>query len=84
MDPGTVTLVISLARMGPEVRLLPFLIPSHHTGLHHPLALRMPSMEACLRVAERERARGNKAGCSSSEHHDTAPRDWWPDAPHPS
>ena len=64
MDAGTATLVIYLAGMGPAARsFLPPSIPTHATGLQHPLRLSMGSLEACLHVAERERARGNKATC---------------------
>ena len=62
MDAGTVTLLIYLAGMG---------LPSweldqvHRVPVHHPLAVPMRSKEACLQVAERERARGNKAWCQA-------------------
>ena len=94
MDPGTATLVIYLAGMGPAPRDLDRVWPYFvmfpkmtlvHTypHLHHPLGIKMRSMQACLYVAERERARGNKAACEQ-EHRDTAPRDWWPDRPPPA
>ena len=91
MDAGTATLVIYLAGMGPAPRD-PFLdlwitfpnMPRVHVPLRHPLALKMRSMDACERVAERERERGNKANCYDNKDRDHGPTDYWPDAPHPS
>jgi hypothetical protein len=94
MDAGTVTLVIYLAGMGPAPRDLDRVWPYfvmfpkmtlHHTDvpLHHPLGIKLRSMQACLRVAESERARGNKAACEQ-EHRATGPRDWWPERPPPA
>jgi hypothetical protein len=89
MHPGTFTLIIYLAGMGPAPRD-PFRhfslrfskVHRVHVPLHHPLFLKMPSMEACLRVADSERARGNKAGCTRSSD-DAGPRDYNPE-PGPS
>ncbi len=94
-DAGTATLVIYLAGMGPDphdldrVWLYFVMFPKmtiHHTHvpLHHPLGIKMRSMQACLRVAESERARGNKALCYENKERDRGPTDYWPDAPHPS
>jgi len=94
MDVSTVTLVIYLAGMGPAPRDLDRLWPYfvmfpkmtlHHTDvpLHHPLGIKMRSMQACLRVAESERARRNKAACEQ-EHRATGQRDWWPDRAPPA
>ena len=62
MDVGTVTLLIYLAGMGLPSWELDQL---HRVPVHHPLAVPMRSKEACLQVAERERARGNKAWCQA-------------------
>jgi hypothetical protein len=84
MDAGTVTLVIYLAGMGPAPRG-PFLdlwirfpdMPRVYAPLRHPLVVPMRSMQACLQVAERERARGNKAGCNRVRDL-VPPGDFWP------
>jgi hypothetical protein len=73
MEPGTVTLVLCLAGMGlpswnldyplgglfeayPKMTLVHTRVP-----VRHPLVVPMRSKGACLHVAERESARGNKA-----------------------
>ena len=95
MDAGTITLVIYLAGMGPAPRDLDRLWPYFvmfpkmtlvhtHVLLRHPLALKIRSMQACLRVAESERARGDKAACEQEHDDRTAPRDYWPDRPPPA
>jgi hypothetical protein len=73
MDAGTVTLVLYLAGMGLPWWNLPtgqysLMFPKMvHTRVpvRHPLGVPMRSKEACLCVAERERARGNKAFCQT-------------------
>ena len=62
MDAGAATLLIYLAGMGLPSWELDQL---HRIPVHHPLAVPMRSEEACLRAAERERARGNKASCQA-------------------
>lgn len=82
-------LIIYLAGMGPAprdpFRLLSLRFPRVHrvhVPLQHPLLVKMPSMEACLRVADSERARGNKVGCRRGGGA-TAPGDYNPE-PGPS
>jgi hypothetical protein len=69
MDAGTVTLVLYLAGLGRprwELDLLGRYFEAYpkmtlvHTRVpvHHPLVVPMRDKEACLQVAERERARG--------------------------
>jgi outer membrane lipoprotein-sorting protein len=62
MATGTVTLLIYLAGMGLPSWELDQL---HRVPVRHPLAVPMRSKEACLQVAERERARGNRAWCQT-------------------
>jgi outer membrane lipoprotein-sorting protein len=62
MNVGTVTLLIYLAGMGLPSWELDQL---HRVPVQHPLAVSMRSKESCLQVAERERARGNKALCQA-------------------
>ena len=62
MDTATATLLIYLAGMGLPSWELDQL---HRVPVRHPLAVPMRSNESCLQIAERERARGNKASCQA-------------------
>jgi outer membrane lipoprotein-sorting protein len=62
METATATLLIYLAGMALPSWELDQL---HRVPVRHPLAVPMRSKESCLQVAERERARSNKASCQA-------------------